>query len=72
MLTGVFLFLFSLGGFWNSLSLVVFFTPLFILINVWELKEIEEPELVKRFGDTYIEYQRRTPMFIPGLRRHGI
>jgi len=72
MLTGVFLFLFSLGGFWNSLSLVVFFTPLFILVNVWELKEIEEPELVKRFGDTYIEYQRRTPMFIPGLRRNRI
>jgi protein-S-isoprenylcysteine O-methyltransferase Ste14 len=51
---------------------VVFFTPLFILVNVWELKEIEEPELVKRFGDTYIEYQRRTPMFIPGLRRNRI
>lgn len=72
MLTGVFLFLFGLGCFWNSLSLVVFFTPLFILVNLWELKEIEEPELVKRFGDTYIEYQRRTPMFIPRLRRNRI
>jgi protein-S-isoprenylcysteine O-methyltransferase Ste14 len=70
MLTGVFTFLFGLGCFWNSLSLVIFFTPIFILINVWELKEIEEPELVKRFGDEYVEYRRRTPMFFPGLGRH--
>jgi len=69
MLTGVFLFLFGLGFYFDSFSLVLFFTPLFILINVWELKEIEEPELVKRFGDTYVDYQRQTPMFIPGLGR---
>jgi len=69
MLTGVFLFLFGLGFAADSFSLVLVFTPLFILINVWELREIEEPELVKRFGDAYIEYQRRTPMFIPGLGR---
>jgi protein-S-isoprenylcysteine O-methyltransferase Ste14 len=65
MLTGVFLFLFGLGFYFDSLSLVFFFTPLFIAVNVWELKEIEEPELVRRFGDTYIDYRRRTPMFIP-------
>jgi len=47
---------------------VVVFTPLYILINVWELKQIEEPELVKRFGDEYIDYRSRTPMFFPGLR----
>lgn len=69
MLTGVFLFLFGLGFAADSFSLVLFFTPLFILVNVWELKQIEEPELVKRFGDTYVEYQNRTPMFIPGLGR---
>ena len=69
MLTGVFLFLFGLGFAVNSVSLVLFFVPLFILVNVWELKAIEEPELVKRLGDEYAEYRRRTPMFIPGLRR---
>ena len=69
MLTGVFLFLFGLGFAFGSLSLVLFFTPLFIVINVWELKQIEEPELVKRFGDEYTDYLRRTPMFIPGLGR---
>ena len=68
MLTGVFLFLFGTGFCINSVSLVCFFTPLYVLINVWELKEIEEPELMKRLGDEYIEYRRRTPMFIPGCR----
>ena len=65
MLTGVFLFLFGLGFYFDSFSLVLFFTPLFIVTNWWELKWIEEPELVKRFGDEYVEYRRRTPMFIP-------
>ena len=45
-----------------------FFTPLYVLVNMWELKEIEEPELVRRLGDEYIEYRRKTPMFIPGRR----
>jgi protein-S-isoprenylcysteine O-methyltransferase Ste14 len=68
MLTGVFLFLFGIGFIVNSASLVFFFTPLYVLINVWELKKIEEPELIKRLGDEYIEYRRQTPMFIPRCR----
>ena len=68
MLTGVFLFLFGVGFGVNSVSLVFFFTPLYVLINVWELKKIEEPELVIRLGDEYIEYRRQTPMFVPGFR----
>jgi protein-S-isoprenylcysteine O-methyltransferase Ste14 len=68
MLTGVFLFLFGIGFAIKSLSLVVFFTPMYILANVWELKNIEEPELAKRLGEEYIAYRQRTPMFIPGLK----
>ncbi len=68
MLSGVFLFLFGIGFIVNSASLVFFFTPLYVLINVWELKKIEEPELIKRLGDLYIEYRRHTPMFIPRCR----
>jgi hypothetical protein len=30
---------------------------------VWELKKIEEPELIKRLGDGYIDYRRRTPPY---------
>ncbi len=69
MLTGVFLFLFGLGFAVSSVSLVFFFTPLYIAFHVWELKQIEEPELVKRLGEEYIEYRKRTPMFIPGPGR---
>ena len=70
MLTGVFLILFGLGFWVDSVSLVFLFTPLYILFHVWELKQIEEPELVKRLGDEYVEYRKRTPMFIPGLSQH--
>ena len=68
MLTGVFLLLFGIGFAIKSLSLVVLFTPLFVRANVWEIKEIEEPELVKRLGENYVAYQQRTPMFIPRVR----
>ncbi|CAB1078330.1 hypothetical protein D1AOALGA4SA_6083 [Olavius algarvensis Delta 1 endosymbiont] len=64
MLSGVFLFLFGIGFMANSASLVFFFTPLYVLINIWELKKIEEPELIKRLGVEYIEYRDNTPMFI--------
>lgn len=67
MLTGVFALLFGLGALLGSLSLLVIITPLFILTMVLELKYIEEPELVKRMGQDYIEYRKRTPMFFPGF-----
>ena len=68
MLTGVFILLIGIGFFVSSVSLVFFFTPLFVLINVWELKQIEEPELIKRLGNEYIEYKNQTPMFLPRLK----
>ena len=67
MLTGIFALLFGFGVLFGSASLLVVFTPLFILINVWELISIEEPELEKRLGQDYIEYRKRTPMFFPGF-----
>lgn len=67
MLTGVFALLFGLGVLLGSFSLLFIFTPLFILINVWELKAIEEPELMKRLGQDYVEYRKNTPMFFPNL-----
>jgi protein-S-isoprenylcysteine O-methyltransferase Ste14 len=67
MLTGVFLLLIGIGFAFNSVSLVFFFTPLFVIFNVWELKNIEEPELIKRLGEEYVEYKKQTPMFLPEL-----
>ncbi len=68
MLTGLFIFMFGLGIYLQSVSLSFIFTPLFVLFNCWELKCIEEPELEKRLGSEYIEYKKRVPMFIPKLR----
>ncbi|OEU68113.1 MAG: hypothetical protein BBJ57_00115 [Desulfobacterales bacterium PC51MH44] len=68
MLTGVFILLLGFGTIFRSVSLVFIFTPLFIFINVLELKAIEEPELSKRLGEEYLEYKKRTPMFIPNLK----
>jgi protein-S-isoprenylcysteine O-methyltransferase Ste14 len=65
MLAGVFLLLLGVGFAIQSLSLLLVFTPLFVLVNVWELKEIEEPELIRRLGEDYVAYRERTPMFIP-------
>jgi protein-S-isoprenylcysteine O-methyltransferase Ste14 len=67
MLTGVFSLLFGFGVFFGSISLLFIFTPLFIYLNYWELKSIEEPELEKRLGEDYIQYRQKTPMFFPDL-----
>ena len=67
MLTGVFLLLFGIGFAIQSPSLVLIFTPLYVLANFWELRKIEEPELIKRLGEDYLMYRKRTPMFIPGI-----
>ncbi|MFH1860086.1 MAG: isoprenylcysteine carboxylmethyltransferase family protein [bacterium] len=68
MITGVFILLFGLGILFNSVSLVFIFIPIFILLNVLELKAIEEPELENRLGREYTEYKKRVPMFIPWLK----
>jgi protein-S-isoprenylcysteine O-methyltransferase Ste14 len=69
MLTGLFALLFGIGVLLESVSLIFIFTPLFILVNVWELKAIEEPELLKRLGQDYIEYRKSTPMFFPSFKK---
>lgn len=68
MLTGVFLQLFGIGFYFHSISLIFIFTPLFIAFNYWELKNIEEPELEKRFGQQYKDYKKRTLMFFPKIK----
>lgn len=68
MLAGVFILFFGLGILFRSISLVFIFTPLFVLLNVLELRAVEEPELEKRLGEEYLEYKKRVPMFIPWLK----
>ncbi len=65
MLSGVFATLFGLGFLLHSVSMVLLWTPLFIVLNVIELEMVEEPELERRFDESYREYRRRVPMFVP-------
>jgi protein-S-isoprenylcysteine O-methyltransferase Ste14 len=72
MLSGVFACMFGLGFLLHSVSMVSVWTPVFVVVNVIELKLVEEPELERRFGASYREYRRRVPMFIPrppGVKR---
>ncbi len=65
MLLGWFILLLGVGILLNSISLIFIFTPLFILVNVLYVKNIEEKEMEKKFGEQYLEYKKSVPMFIP-------
>jgi protein-S-isoprenylcysteine O-methyltransferase Ste14 len=53
----------------QSFTMLVIFIPLFILVHVVYLKFVEEKELEKKFGQSYLDYRRRVPMFIPRIIR---
>ena len=65
MLLGWIIMLFGVGILLNSISLILIFTPLFILLNILYLKTIEEKEMEKKFGEEYLKYKKSVPMFIP-------
>ena len=69
MLLGWIIMLFGVGILLGSISLVAIFAPLFILINVLYLKTFEEKEMEKKFGEEYLKYKQRVPMFIPKFGR---
>ena len=71
MLLGLFIFLIGLGFLLGSLSLILVFTPIFVFINVLYLKAIEEKEMEKKFGNQYLEYKKKVPMWIPRFNRNN-
>ena len=68
---GVFTLMFGFGLYYNSAIPFFIATPLFILLNYLELKTVEEPELIIRFGQEYIDYRKCTPMFFPRFLPRG-
>ncbi len=64
MVAGIIMLLLGLGVLIGSPSLVFVFSPFFVLLNVLELRLIEEPELEKRFGKEYLEYKKKVPRFL--------
>lgn len=69
MMSGVYLAIFGLGMLLKSIMVAFVLTPVFILLSVLEIKMIEEPELEMRLGKVYLDYKKKTPMFIPKLKR---
>ncbi|MHC1590541.1 MAG: methyltransferase family protein [Candidatus Helarchaeales archaeon] len=53
----------------DALFLILVFTPAFFLLLVFYVKFIEEKGLEKRFGDSYLEYKKRTSFIIPLPRK---
>ncbi len=71
MMTGVFAGLCGVGLVLHSLSMLVLWVPAFVLLDVLELKRVEEPELERRLGEKYVAYKSRVPMFLPRLAGRG-
>lgn len=67
MMTGLFMVMAGIGIFFGSITLTFVMTPLFVLMSVLEFKNIEEPELEKRFGNEYTKYKEKTPIIIPRI-----
>ena len=51
----------------QSFTLLVIFIPCFVAVHIIYLKFVEEKELEKKFGQAYLDYKKKVPMFIPRL-----
>jgi protein-S-isoprenylcysteine O-methyltransferase Ste14 len=68
MTAGLFMTMFGAGVYFGSITSLLIFTPLYIMIHYIHLKHVEEPELEKRLGKNYLEYKKGVPMFFPWKR----
>ncbi len=69
MFGGLFLFITGLGFWLRSILLGCALAPLLCVVYGTYLTAVEEPELEKRFGREYVEYRKRTPRFVPRLKK---
>ena len=67
MVIGAFLGLLGTGLLMRSL-LVLLYIPLLGLVAQLYHVRTEEPELVQRFGEAYVDYQQRVPRWLPTIR----
>jgi len=66
---GMFLIMIGFGIYYSSILSVLVFTPLYIYLDIMIFKKIEEPELVNRLGEAYLEYRKNTPMLFPKIAK---
>ena len=67
MLIGVFFLLLFETVFFSSLPLFLWFI-VFFFANIIYFKNVEEKDLVKRFGTSYEDYKNNVPMLIPRFK----
>jgi protein-S-isoprenylcysteine O-methyltransferase Ste14 len=71
MISGVLLMLLGEALFWSSRSIATW-AGVFLIVNQVYFVILEEPGLVRRFGDAYRTYRAQVPRWIPRLRPwHG-
>ncbi|MDD5189784.1 MAG: isoprenylcysteine carboxylmethyltransferase family protein [Dehalococcoidales bacterium] len=63
------LVLYGVAVLMHSFTLLFIFMPLFILVHWLYIKQIEEKELEKKFGQAYLEYKQKVPMWLPGINK---
>jgi protein-S-isoprenylcysteine O-methyltransferase Ste14 len=44
---------------------LVFYSVIFVIVNLFYIPLVEEPKLVKRFGEEYLKYQNEVPRWLP-------
>lgn len=66
MITGVLMMLLGEALFFNALGIMVW-TCIFFAMNTMYFIFKEEPSMLARFGETYTEYKKHVPRWIPRL-----
>jgi protein-S-isoprenylcysteine O-methyltransferase Ste14 len=66
MVTGALLTLLGIGLLSRSLLLLLYVTMLAPILQIYHVRT-EEPDLVERFGQMYVDYRRRVPRWLPRL-----
>jgi protein-S-isoprenylcysteine O-methyltransferase Ste14 len=61
--TGFFMITFGMMSEWATLPLIILYSLLLVLY--YKLAKKEESDIEKEFGSDYVEYKKRTKMFIP-------
>lgn len=44
---------------------LVFYSIIFVIVNLFYIPLVEEPKLIKRFGEEYLKYQKEVPRWLP-------
>jgi protein-S-isoprenylcysteine O-methyltransferase Ste14 len=67
MITGVVMMLIGEGLFFNALAILIWGCVFFVMNTMYFIFK-EEPAMLARFGDSYAEYKKDVPRWLPRVR----